>query len=385
MTTWQTRGQGAPTQEYIREHFLYEQSSAFDVRYYGVKADASGTEDFGPAIQRAVDAAEANSGGVVSLPPYRIPIHTPITISRNGITLRGASAIESMLWVKGDFPGAVINVESSAATVGLEGFQIWQNKEEQPFACEGIVATDQVNLQVRDLRVHGTRGAGLRLRGTWDGQLENVDITGCGDASTSTPAVVLEAPASGRRVDTTRFYNLKVEQSPYIGLHLTGSRNNTFVACKFHGVPADGAVAPLTVLETDAMMNLFSACHWQRQRGGSASLRMGNGATDNLLAGCSVANNSDGIGILFDGTADNNTVVGTRFGAESPIDGSRANATDLSDSSSGTQWLVGNTYMTDISHPIGFYGATPVAQQTGVAVTAAGVHAALVALGLITA
>jgi hypothetical protein len=34
---------------------------------------------------------------------------------------------------------------------------------------------------------------------------------------------------------------------------------------------------------------------------------------------------------------------------------------------------------------IGFYGITPVAQQTGVAVTAAGIHAALVALGLITA
>lgn len=34
---------------------------------------------------------------------------------------------------------------------------------------------------------------------------------------------------------------------------------------------------------------------------------------------------------------------------------------------------------------IGFYGATPVAQQTGVAVSAAGIHAALVALGLITA
>lgn len=33
----------------------------------------------------------------------------------------------------------------------------------------------------------------------------------------------------------------------------------------------------------------------------------------------------------------------------------------------------------------GFYGAAPVAQQTGVAVTAAGIHAALVNLGLITA
>ncbi|MEK0325291.1 MAG: hypothetical protein QQN63_06265 [Nitrosopumilus sp.] len=33
----------------------------------------------------------------------------------------------------------------------------------------------------------------------------------------------------------------------------------------------------------------------------------------------------------------------------------------------------------------GFYSTTPIAQQTGVAVTAGGVHAALVALGLITA
>jgi len=34
---------------------------------------------------------------------------------------------------------------------------------------------------------------------------------------------------------------------------------------------------------------------------------------------------------------------------------------------------------------LGFYGVTGVALQTGVAVSAAGVHAALVALGLITA
>ncbi len=34
---------------------------------------------------------------------------------------------------------------------------------------------------------------------------------------------------------------------------------------------------------------------------------------------------------------------------------------------------------------VGFYGTTPIAKQTGVAVSAAGVHAALVALGLISA
>jgi hypothetical protein len=34
---------------------------------------------------------------------------------------------------------------------------------------------------------------------------------------------------------------------------------------------------------------------------------------------------------------------------------------------------------------VGFYGHAPTAQQTGVAVSSAGIHAALVALGLITA
>ena len=51
----------------------------------------------------------------------------------------------------------------------------------------------------------------------------------------------------------------------------------------------------------------------------------------------------------------------------------------ISTGSSGTMLIGGSG--TDI----GFYGATPVALQTGVAVTAAGIHAALVNLGLITA
>lgn len=34
---------------------------------------------------------------------------------------------------------------------------------------------------------------------------------------------------------------------------------------------------------------------------------------------------------------------------------------------------------------VGFYGTAPIAKQTGVAVTAGGIHAALVALGLIAA
>lgn len=40
---------------------------------------------------------------------------------------------------------------------------------------------------------------------------------------------------------------------------------------------------------------------------------------------------------------------------------------------------------TSAGQKMGFYGTTPIAQQTGIAVSAAGIHAALVALGLFTA
>ena len=39
----------------------------------------------------------------------------------------------------------------------------------------------------------------------------------------------------------------------------------------------------------------------------------------------------------------------------------------------------------DTGDKLGFYGTAPVSLQTGVAVSAAGIHAALVSLGLITA
>ena len=46
----------------------------------------------------------------------------------------------------------------------------------------------------------------------------------------------------------------------------------------------------------------------------------------------------------------------------------------------GPQVLVGNA-----AGQVGFYGTAPIDKQTGVLVTAAGIHAALVALGLIAA
>lgn len=45
----------------------------------------------------------------------------------------------------------------------------------------------------------------------------------------------------------------------------------------------------------------------------------------------------------------------------------------------------GDVALCGASDKLGFYGTSPIAKQTGVAVSAAGIHAALVALGLIAA
>lgn len=68
------------------------------------------------------------------------------------------------------------------------------------------------------------------------------------------------------------------------------------------------------------------------------------------------------------------------------------NGTDglLDVAASSGQLTLGGTNATGVrvgasGKNVGFYGTTPIALQTGVAVSAAGIHAALVALGLITA
>ena len=75
----------------------------------------------------------------------------------------------------------------------------------------------------------------------------------------------------------------------------------------------------------------------------------------------------------------------------SPLDGSGtlSYGAAANSYSEGADMVFGTVTGTEIgtaaSQKLGFYGATPTAQLTGVAVSAAGIHAALVTLGLITA
>lgn len=127
--------------------------------------------------------------------------------------------------------------------------------------------------------------------------------------------------------------------------------------------------------------------------GGTFLLDLDATGTDPLLTvtdGVDVA-----LQILADGTLDNISTIGSVVvgegggggggsiltrGAFSGLGITEGGTLDVLDGSGNNVFAVRGTGST-----IGFYGATPVAQQTGVAVTAAAIHAALVNLGLITA
>jgi hypothetical protein len=63
----------------------------------------------------------------------------------------------------------------------------------------------------------------------------------------------------------------------------------------------------------------------------------------------------------------------------------RSDAADATQSVEVVDKTGADMFVTQADGKIGFFGHAPAAQQTGVAVSAAGIHAALVALGLITA
>jgi len=84
------------------------------------------------------------------------------------------------------------------------------------------------------------------------------------------------------------------------------------------------------------------------------------------------------VSVSASGTGNANVSVNDDAGFGSAVLDSQAGISYLSPSDGATVFTVTPT-------TLGFYRHAPVAQQTGVAVTAAAIHAALVNLGLITA
>lgn len=126
----------------------------------------------------------------------------------------------------------------------------------------------------------------------------------------------------------------------------------------------------------------------------------GNGGytTSTGYSGTAVAGSRGAANFVNAGTFDATDTSRSAYGIVSQVTASRsagANAvinTAVYAVASGGQTNVaidadngGDVALAGASDKLGFYGTAPIARQTGVAVDAAGIHAALVALGLITA
>jgi len=68
---------------------------SFNVTKYGART--TGAVDAGPAIQAAIDAAEAAGGGVVYLPPGLYRVDDLLTVEASGVVLRGAGRDKSRI------------------------------------------------------------------------------------------------------------------------------------------------------------------------------------------------------------------------------------------------------------------------------------------------
>ena len=182
-------------------------------------------------------------------------------------------------------------------------------------------------------------GAGLRLGSVSNEDSRYIDIT----------------MGSG----TAGFYRAGVNVGG-VGFNFTTDANSSTIA---HRIQAGSAAAVASVVKGAASQSA-NLQEWQDSAGAvlasvSSSGNLSGPFNWNIAGG-------DGSMVLSTGNADSVDSLTLKVGS--------------------TNYLtLGVSKIAFANRSTGFFGATPVAQPSGVAVTAAGIHAALVSLGLITA
>lgn len=122
--------------------------------------------------------------------------------------------------------------------------------------------------------------------------------------------------------------------------------------------------------------------------GGRMTLAGGNVTSSDEISGGNGGGFQMSGGNWNDGTNANNGGTAIFTGGSNSAGGDailRGGAATGTDGTVRLQKTAGSDVVVVSDTGVGFYGTAPVAQQTGVAVTAAAIHAALVNLGLITA
>lgn len=142
-----------------------------------------------------------------------------------------------------------------------------------------------------------------------------------------------------------------------------------------NGVVPDGAVTAPGIRGSDA----DSGIYFDPAYGGERSINLAFDGVDGIKMRKTLWELDDALHIRWN-------VASPNVGISHPASG----VLKVTDASTGVGKLWAGTVEidTNLDHDgagVGFYGTAPVAKQTGVAVTAEAIHAALVALGLIAA
>lgn len=117
---------------------------------------------------------------------------------------------------------------------------------------------------------------------------------------------------------------------------------------------------------------------------GSGAIFLGNGSTKGIIMRNAAGNAAHRV---LDYDASDVLHIGTGVGSNiySAVLHIFGGGINVSARNIATDTTTGTKIGTSTSQKLGFFGATPIAKPTGVAVSAAGIHAALVSLGLIAA
>ncbi len=378
-----------------------------DVRRYGALAD--GSTDDSTAIQMAIDVAEEKGGGRVLLQNEH-SIDTALVISSHCVVLatdggssRGSLEVGARLIYTGDDTYAI---KIDGGTGGLHGVELHNFRlENQGSAAKGVWVFNAQNCYFKAVHCREfTADNWLVECDTNVSTIYNTWVNCSGWTTGATAIGVRMTEGAAKAVNNNLFLNCN------FGLNLTGIQQDTdchdncFSVLELGNCTTGAKLRGRThficaniencttgiVLTTGGAGSLSGSIHFS---GNSADISN----PDVLNVPAVMQGGNAGDSYTWSAT---NTALGFK-GATPPSTGGinfvtndgdpklqRAGSNHITLESSNTLFSQKVELDDALDHDgstAGFYGTTPVAKQTGVAVTAAAIHAALVNLGLIGA
>lgn len=371
-------------------------------------ATGDGTTDDATAIQAAIDAAEL-TGGTVFFPPGIYIVGTELVVDTYSVKVMGAGQ-GSMSQATGPIlrakTGSALRsvLRLSARFLTVDGIIVDGNDE----ADAGILCHDAGRSVIKDVGIGGTNVAGILFDISPSGLStgNNNSLTLYSPRCILNNGIGLGSPEFQTDNNAITIFSPTCTNNTGDGMHLTGTTavfGGHFEANTGYGIRLGSSAAASTSVGIEILYPhiegntaggiLAEKCSrcmsWRPFTSGQGVMwadsttptgiteltgRTGGGLTMKAAAetfstefhsGGIIRTNTDNPDLTFtpDSTGRIILGVGAKSNGDIELDGA----------------------LNHDGSTVGFYGGTPVAKQTSVPVTAAGVHAALVNLGLISA